>query len=72
MSKIKNIYIQNIIYIICFVGFIFSENISYDDVVRLNISLDRNEYRSGEFVKLVYDISTGGDYHIYSLRFLLI
>jgi len=66
MSKIKNIYIQNIIYIICFVGFIFSENISYDDVVRLNISLDRNEYRSGEFVKLVYDISTGGDYHIYS------
>ena len=49
--------IKVIIFFIISFSFVLPENINYDDVVKFNITLDITNYRSGEYIKFIYDVS---------------
>ena len=66
MIRNKDKYLNKLILPFFIFSFILSENMNFDDIINFNISIDREEYKSGEYVKIIYDIATKNDYHIYS------
>ena len=63
VKKNKTIYNQIIIFSII-LSFIYG--INFENIVQIEINKDRNNYRLGEYLKLIIDVNVAKDYHIYS------
>ena len=55
-------------FIIQFLTISICDSINYDGIVNFNIRTDRQGYRPGEKLELIYDLTIAGDYHIYSVH----
>jgi len=59
----KKILINNIFILF---SFLFSQFSDYTETVKFNISTDREDYRAGENIKIIFDFDIKDEFHIYS------
>jgi len=52
--------------ILILTSFLFSQFSDYTETVKFNISTDRDNYRSGENIKIIFDFDIKDEFHIYS------
>ena len=62
----KKIFLNNIF--IIFISFLFCEFSDFTETVKFNISTDRENYRSGEDIKILFDFDIKDDFRIYSVN----
>ena len=60
----KKILLNNIF--ILLISFLFCQFSDYSEVVKFNISTDRQDYRVGESIKITFNFDVKEKYHIYS------
>ena len=61
----KKIILNNIIFILL-INFLYSQFSDYTGTVNFDISIDRNSYRAGEDVRIIFDFDIENEFHIYS------
>jgi len=61
----KKLILNNIIFILL-TNFIFSQFSGYMGMVNFNVLVDRDNYRSGEDIKIIFDFDIKNEFHIYS------
>ena len=59
-------FFLNIIPLI-FISFSFSEFIDFTKTVKFNVSTDREDYRKGEDIKIIFDFDIKDNFRIYSV-----
>ena len=47
-------------------SFLFSQFSDFTETVKFNVSIDRDNYRSGENIKIIFNFDIKDDFHIYS------
>ena len=61
----KKFFLNNIF--IIFISFLFCEFSDFTETVKFNIATDRENYRSGEDIKILFDFDIKDDFRIYSV-----
>ena len=54
-------------YPLIFISFSFSEFIDFTETVKFNVSTDREDYRKGEDIKIIFDFDIKDNFRIYSV-----
>ena len=61
----KKIILNNILFILL-INFIYSQFSDYTGTVNFDVSVDRNNYRAGEDIRIIFDFDIKNEFHIYS------